>query len=101
MECLSEQKDGTLLLTVYIQPRASRALLAGLHNGALKLSITAPPVEGKANRAVVKYISRLFNLPPKAVSIMSGHQSRTKRLTVKNISLTAAQDLLQRALSPQ
>jgi len=100
MDCLFEQKDGTLLLTVYVQPRASRTLLAGLHGKALKLSITAPPVEGKANKAVVEYIARLFNIPPKAVSVKSGHQSRTKRLTVKNISLAAARDLLQRALPP-
>jgi uncharacterized protein (TIGR00251 family) len=101
MDCLSEQKDGTLLLTVYVQPRAARILLTGLHNGALKLSITAPPVEGKANKAVVEYIARLFNIPPKAVSIKSGHQSRTKRLTIKNISLNTAKDLLEEALPSQ
>jgi hypothetical protein len=101
MDCLTEQKDGTLLLTVYVQPRASRVRLTGLHGGALKLTITAPPVEGRANGAVVEYIAHLFNIPPKAVSIKSGHQSRTKRLTVKNITLAMAQDLLQQALPPQ
>jgi uncharacterized protein (TIGR00251 family) len=101
MDYLAEQKDGSLLLTVYVQPRASRALLVGLHDGAVKLSITAPPVAGKANRAVVEYIARLFNISRTAVSIKSGHLSRTKRLTVKNISLAAAQDLLLRALPPQ
>jgi uncharacterized protein (TIGR00251 family) len=101
MDCLAEQKDGTLLLTVYVQPRASRTLLVGLHGRALKLSITAPPVDGKANKAVVEYIARLFNIPFKAVSIKSGHQGRTKRLTVRKISLAAAQDFLQRALPPQ
>ena len=98
MDYLAGQQDGSLALTVYIQPRASRTRISGLHGDALKLCITAPPVEGRANRAVVEYIANLFKIPKKSVTITSGLQSRTKRLTINNISLAAARDLLDRVL---
>ncbi len=101
MDFLSGQQDGSLVLTVYIQPRASRTRISGLHGEALKLCITAPPVDGRANRAVVEYIADFFNLPKKHVTITSGLQSRTKRLTIDNISLATARELLDRVLSPQ
>ncbi len=101
MDYLVGQKDGSLVLTLYIQPRASRTRISGLHGGALKLCITAPPVEGKANKAVVEYISNLFKLPKKNVTITSGLQSRTKRLTLRSIPLATARDLLGRELKDQ
>jgi len=101
MDFLVGRQDGSMVLTVYIQPRASRTRISGLHGEALKLCITAPPVDGRANRAVVEYIADFFNLPKKSVTITSGLQSRTKRLTIDNISLAAARELLDRVLSPQ
>ena len=100
MDFLAGQQDGSLVLTVYIQPRASRTRISGLHGDALKLCIAAPPVDGRANRAVVEYIAKLFNLSKKHVTITSGLQSRTKRLTIGNISLATARELLDRVLSP-
>ena len=101
MDFLAGQQDGSLVLTVYIQPRASRTRISGLHGETLKLCITAPPVEGRANRAVVEYISSLFKVPKKSVVITSGQHSRTKRLTITNISLATARDLLNRVLVDQ
>jgi hypothetical protein len=95
---LIEQQDSSLLLTVYIQPRASRNRIAGLHGEAVKLCITAPPVDGKANSAVVAYLADLFSLPKQDIALKSGRQSRTKRLVIKNISLTEATRLLGLAL---
>ena len=99
MDFLVGRKDGSLVLTVYIQPRASRTRISGLHGEALKLCITAPPVECRANRAVVEFIANLFNVPKKSVTITSGLQSRIKRLTINNISLATARDLLDRVLN--
>jgi uncharacterized protein (TIGR00251 family) len=96
---LLEQKDTTLALTVYIQPRASRNRLAGLHGKALKLCITAPPVDNQANKGAADFIARLLKISRQSVILKSGHQSRTKRFTIKNISLAEADRLLNLALN--
>jgi len=50
MDCLRTRKDGSVVLRLYVQPRASKNELAGLHDGALKIRLTTPPVDGKAKR---------------------------------------------------
>ena len=97
MPWLVEQK-GKLFLSVYIQPRSSRNRVAGLHGEAVKLCITAPPVEGKANQAVIKYLAGLFNIPKSALEIKSGQQSRSKKIILNGISLTTARQALEEVL---
>ncbi|WP_456386854.1 DUF167 domain-containing protein [Desulfolithobacter sp.] len=84
--------DGRLLLAVRVQPRASRNQLAGLHDGALKIHLTTPPVDGKANKALVAFLAKLFHLPKSAITVKSGHQSRSKQLVIEGIS---KEDLLR------
>ena len=98
MTCLSQQKDGTILLTVYIQPRASRNRIAGLHGDALKICITAPPVDNKANGAVIDFLSKFFKISKSNISIKSGKQSRTKHVTIAGLSATAARRFLDNVL---
>ncbi|WP_457573942.1 DUF167 domain-containing protein [Desulfolithobacter sp.] len=78
--------DGRLLLTVRVQPRASRNQLAGLHDGALKIRLTTPPVDGKANKALIAFLAKLFHLPKSAITVQSGHQARSKQLVIEGIS---------------
>ena len=87
MEFLSTLKDGTVVLSLYVQPRASRTCFRGLHDGALKLAITAPPVDGKANKAVVGFLASFFKLPKQKITIISGLQSRRKRCVVGELSM--------------
>lgn len=98
MSYLAAQKDGSLLLTVYIQPRASSTRIIGLHGEAVKIGISAPPVDGKANAAVIEYLAGFFRIPKSAVSIKSGRQSRTKHLLLKSVSLSEAGRMLESAL---
>ena len=72
--------DGNLLLSLYVQPRSSRNELGGLHGDVLKLRITTPPVDGKANKAVISFLSKLFKIPKSAMFIRSGLQSRYKNV---------------------
>lgn len=95
---LSQAKDG-VLLTVYVQPRSSRTRLSGVHGQALKLCITAPPVDNKANTMVVAFLASLFKLPKSAFSICSGQQSRTKQVRLSSLSLTEAGAIIDQALS--
>jgi uncharacterized protein (TIGR00251 family) len=99
MPYLVEHKDKTLRLTLSIQPRASRTRIVGLHGDTVKLAITAPPVDGKANAAVISYIAAFFKIPKQAVHVQSGKTSRTKILAMENISLAEAQALLDQALA--
>ena len=81
--CLQNLPDGSLLLRLHVQPRAAVNELAGLQGDALKLRLTTPPVDGKANKAVIAYLAKFFHLPKSALSIKSGQQSRSKTVAIK------------------
>lgn len=90
-------KDGTVLLTVHVQPKASRAKVAGLFGDeAVKICITAPPVDGKANEALIAFLAKLFKLPKSAITLDAGQQSRTKQFRLTGIT----PDEIARTLSP-
>ena len=86
MPFLSSQTDGCLLLSLYVQPRASRTCLTGIHGDSLKIAITAPPVEGKANKEVIAFLAALFRIPKKKITITSGLQSRRKKCRICSLS---------------
>jgi uncharacterized protein (TIGR00251 family) len=72
------EKDRGLTFAVRIVPRASRSEIAGEYNGALRIRIAAPPVEGAANRELVRLLAKSFKLPQNAVEIVSGAGSKHK-----------------------
>ncbi|RKF15943.1 YggU family protein [Alginatibacterium sediminis] len=76
------EHDGSLALRVYLQPKASRDQILGLHDGALKIAITAPPVDGKANAHLIKYLSKQLSIAKSKISISSGELNRHKRLHI-------------------
>ena len=92
--CLSTNDKGVVSLTVYVQPRASRVTIVGLHDGRLKLAITAPPVEGQANSQVIAFLAKLFRLPKGAIALESGSLGRSNRLTLAGINLDQAAIIL-------
>jgi uncharacterized protein (TIGR00251 family) len=71
-----------LTLTLHIQPGAKRSELAGLHGEALKIRLAAPPVEGRANEALLKFIAGLFDVPVRQVELKQGGQSRHKVIAI-------------------
>ena len=99
MECLTYLKNKSLAVNVYVQPRASKNRVAGMHGGAIKLCVTAPPVEDKANGAVISFMADILGVPKSAVSIKSGRQSRSKKVIITNLTLEKAQEKLSRVLS--
>lgn len=74
--------DGRITLTLHIQPGAKKTEFAGLHGDALKIRLAAPPVDGKANEALVKFVAGVLRLPKSAVNLKSGQTSRRKVLEV-------------------
>ena len=78
---LTRDADG-IVLTVRVQPRASRDAIAGPHGDCLKVRIAAPPVDGAANAQLCRYIAGLFRLPQASVSLLRGTSSRNKLVRV-------------------
>ena len=74
-------------VSLHVQPRARNTALAGIHNGALKLKIQAPPVDDAANLAIVRFFSELLGIPKSCLLIASGTKSREKTLRIQGISL--------------
>lgn len=72
-----------LLLQLYVQPKASRDQIVGLHGDAVKIAITAPPVEGKANSHIQKLLATLFAVSKSQVELVKGDISRHKQVLIK------------------
>jgi uncharacterized protein (TIGR00251 family) len=79
MKFLQENSDG-IILKVFVQPRSSKNMIAGQHGDALKIKLTAPPVDDAANKMCVQYLAKCLKIPKSSIEIISGHTSRTKRL---------------------
>lgn len=80
-------EGATVLLRVI--PRARHASMTGRHGDALKLRVTAPPVDGAANAAVVEFLAARCGVRPAAVEILSGERSRDKVVLVRGVSVQA------------
>ena len=87
--------DGRITLTLHIQPGAKKTEFAGLHGDALKIRLAAPPVDGKANEALVRFVAETLGLPKSAVSLKSGQTSRRKVLEVCGATNKAVARLAQ------
>jgi uncharacterized protein len=80
------EKDGTVSFAVRVQPRANRDEIIGEHKDALKIRITAPPVDDRANEALRKLLASRLKVPLAAVRIASGERSRTKRVEIFGVT---------------
>jgi len=93
-EWLRVAADGRITLTLHIQPGAKKTEFAGLHGDALKIRLAAPPVDGKANEALIKFVAETLKLPKSAVNLKSGQTSRRKVLEVSGSSREVLADLI-------
>lgn len=86
---LHETEDG-VILRVRVQPRASRDEVVGVHGDALKVRITAPPVEGEANTHLLTVLARRLGVPRRRLELRTGSTSRLKSITIQGISAAEA-----------
>jgi hypothetical protein len=83
--------DGAVILAIRVQPGARRTRVAGPYGDRVRIAVQAPPVDGKANAALVVFIAKLVGVPRRAVHIDAGHGGRDKRVRVE----AAVQQVLQ------
>jgi uncharacterized protein (TIGR00251 family) len=76
------ERDGDLFFTVRVVPRASQSCIVGEHDGALRVRVAAPPVDGAANEELTRTLARALKVPAQAVEITSGHASKVKQVRV-------------------
>jgi uncharacterized protein (TIGR00251 family) len=69
-----------VVFKVLVQPRSSQNMLVGLHNDALKVKLTAPPVNNAANRMMIQFLAKALSVPKSSLEIVSGHNSRKKQV---------------------
>jgi len=82
------------VLTLHIQPGAKRTEVAGVHGEALKIRLNAPPVEGKANEALIAYLARQLDIPRARVLLEAGQTSRAKRVRLVGVDAGAVVERL-------
>ena len=86
--------DGRLVFKVQVVPRSSRSEVAGEHNGSLRVRVSAPPVEGAANKELTQVLAKAFKVSRSAVSILSGQNSRLKQVSIEGVNSSALAELL-------
>ena len=91
------ESRGTTRLRLRVRPRSKRAALIGVHAGALRIAVTAPPERGQANRAVLQLLADVLGLAPADLELSAGHGSRDKSVRIP-LSTAAVRDRLAAAL---
>jgi len=99
MPYISTQLDKTVVLHLYVQPKASKSRLVGLHDGCLKLAVAAPPVEGKANKQVLKFLAAMLGIANRDLSLKSGAQSRRKQVVVKSLDAETVRKRVEKGVA--
>lgn len=93
---LIEQKDGYVLVRVRVQPKASREALVREPDGRIRVALTAPPVEGAANKALCAFLAKRLGIAKSLVSLHSGEKSREKTVRIEGISADEIQAVFGR-----
>jgi uncharacterized protein (TIGR00251 family) len=95
---LNETAKG-VTFSIKVQPRARKNAITGTVGDALKLALTAPPVEGRANQAIIEFFAELFEIPRSSVTIASGETSRNKVIRIAGLGRAAVEQRLAAALA--
>ena len=81
-----------LVFKILVQPRSSKNIIAGIHDEALKIKLTAPPVDNAANEMCLKFLAKSLNVSRSALKIIAGHNSRHKQILLKSDQFSTSAD---------
>ena len=90
---IRETKDG-VLINLFVQPKSAKNEIIGPHNGALKIKITAPPTDGKANQEIIEVLSDMLDVPKRQIHLVKGDINRNKTVLIQGISAQFAKQCL-------
>lgn len=93
---IRETDEGTLF-KVAVQPKGAKNAILGLQGDALKIKLTAPPVEGAANKMCIAFVAKTLKVPKADVAIVQGERSRSKTIRVRSLAKKEVESLLLRA----
>ncbi|MBK9315591.1 MAG: DUF167 domain-containing protein [Acidobacteria bacterium] len=88
--------DGDITFSVRVQPRASRSGVAGEMDGALKVRLNSPPVDGEANDELVRLLAKIFSIPRARISLLSGQTSRSKLIRLEGVSAESFEEVINK-----
>ena len=83
---MKKRKDNALTLNIKVEPRSSKSGIVGPYGDALKVKLTSPPVEGKANKELIEVLAKGFRIAKKDVEIISGQSSKNKIVRLNGVS---------------
>jgi uncharacterized protein (TIGR00251 family) len=86
---------GGVRIQLHVQPGASTSEVVGLHGDRIRLRIQSPPIDGRANEAVLQWIAERLGVPRRAVTLVRGEKSRAKTVDVRGVTVSAAEAALQ------
>ena len=84
-----------ITVEILVQPRASRARIGPMHDGRLKVAVTAPPVDGEANAAVIDLLARRLGVARGDIAVIAGAGSRRKTLRIANVTARQIEELIE------
>lgn len=77
------EKNGFIIFKCHVQPGAKRNSIIGIYSDSLKISLSAPPIEGKANKELIKYLSKILNISKNSLTLLSGEKNKNKIIQCK------------------
>ena len=75
-----------IILSIYLQPGAKKSEVSGMHDGQIKIKVNSPPVDGKANEALILFLSEFLNIPKSKIKIISGEKNRMKKISISGVA---------------
>lgn len=92
-------KDNSFFIAVLIQPNSPKSIIQGLHDGKLKIRIHSPPVDGKANEELIRFLAKFFAVKKNQVEILRGHTDKNKHIQITTHDLLTLEKKLMEALN--
>ena len=93
-----QHKDDVITLNLHVQPGAKTSSISGLHGDALKIRLAASPIEGRANKALIKFLAETFAVPLRNIELLRGQQSRHKVVQITHSTIDPASLVDDRSL---
>ncbi|UCD70581.1 MAG: YggU family protein [Syntrophobacterales bacterium] len=90
-----KKEEDSIILHIAVQPKASEDRIVSFHGEALKVKVTAPPTEGKANQRLIQVLAERLNIGQSRIEIIQGHKSRRKVLRIWNVSSNQVRNALK------